>query len=241
MSEIKSGLGWLRITVLSVACGMFIGCGADKGNNERTLRSVESAEGFDFSFDLTSDDSKRLVSEHKSIECIVPMDGSSKDSAVPSDLCDDFLEFRPKVLIEVTLHTKYDKKWTKRSKKVELGYEGTVVFKKIKKGSKGIRVSLRLLDIIEDHPEPCSGLYGEVEFNRHESYCEPPECDAPIPMAESSSTGNKIAFEGCDVMPVGDEGFTVIDLPEFGFDTPSGEAKIPGLVDGDVRNISAKM
>ena len=59
MSEIKSGLGWLRITVLSVACGMFIGCGADIGDNGRTLGSVESAEGFDFSFDLTADDSKR--------------------------------------------------------------------------------------------------------------------------------------------------------------------------------------
>lgn len=97
------------------------------------------------------------------------------------------------------------------------------------------------MDIIEDHPEPCSGLYGEVEFNRYESYCEPPVCDTSIPIGDVGSRSNKIAYEGCDVLPVDDEGFTVIDLPEFGFDAPSDEAKIPGLVDGDVRSISAEM
>ena len=51
----------------------------------------------------------------------------------------------------------------------------------------------------------------------------------------------RIAYEGCGVIPAGDEGFTVIDLPEFGFDAPSGEAKIPGIIDGDFRNISSEM
>lgn len=218
----------LRTLLVCTAVTLITSCGNDIDVEKRNAERLATDEGFDFAFDLTSSDSKKLVESSSSTPCIEPTHRAEKEEEATEMLyCDDlYEEFQPKVLVKVTLKTKYKNKWHKREKIVELGYEGTVVFKKIRKGSQGLKVSLSLVDIIHGLPDYCetSGVSAGSEPKSSSDVC-----DLPVPMPAESGT-----IVDCYFRLIDDEGF------KFDDSDLDREPGIPGLSDGNVRNIKAK-
>ena len=220
----------LKTLLVCTAISLITSCGHETDAGKRNMKSTSSEEGFDFSFDLTSSDSKKLVDPINNLPCVESnMKSNEHDESSGLLSCDDlFEEYSPKVLVKVTLKTKYKNKWNKKEKTVALGYEGTVVFKNIKKGSQGLKISLSLVDIIHGTPEVCDtpgALPGAPRSAAQISH--KPECDYPLPFPRGVEPNT---------------GFSVHEDPDFTFiDTDdSKNPSIPGIIGDDVRNIKAK-
>ena len=224
----------LKTLLVCTAAILITSCGPEADGQKRNIESTSSENGFDFSFDLTSSDSKKLVDPINNVPCVESnMKSNEHDESSGLLSCDDlFEEYSPKVLVKVTLKTKYKNKWNKKEKTVALGYEGAVVFKNIKRGSQGLKISLSLVDIIHGTPEVCglpgalpggsAGASGSAARISHK-----PECDYPLPFPR-------------EVEP--NTGFSVHEDLDFTFkDTDdSKNPGIPGAVGDGVRNIKAK-
>ena len=107
----------LKTAILVTFTSFITSCGTDLSTEDRNMKSKAVDETFEFSFDLTSDDSAKLVEEKKETSCVEPA-GVSRDAEHPIEKidCEDLFDINePKVLIKVTLQTKFKNKWTKKT------------------------------------------------------------------------------------------------------------------------------